>query len=147
MHFLLPPLLFFLMLCLMILADFCFPLAHWPPAPFNWSGLLLGVAGLIIASWHARLFRLRGTNINTFKSPDLLIKEGLFRFTRNPMYLGFLLSLCGAAVILASITPWLFVVCFFIITDRWYIRFEENLMLQKFGDDYRHYQQHVRRWL
>lgn len=147
MHFLLPPLLFCLLLGLMLLADFYFPLAYWLPAPFHWSGLLFIIAGLMIANWHARLFRRLGTNINTFNEPDVLVQAGLFRVTRNPMYLGFLLALCGTALMLSSASPWLFVICFFVITDRWYIVYEETMMLQKFGDEYRLYQQQVGRWL
>jgi protein-S-isoprenylcysteine O-methyltransferase Ste14 len=147
MRFLLPPLLFCLTFGLMLLAGFFFPLAHWLPAPFNWGGALFIIAGLVIASWHARLFSQLGTNIGTFEQPDILVKAGLYRYTRNPMYLGFLIALCGAAVILASASPWFFVICFIVITDRWYIAYEEKMMLQKFGDEYRLYQQQVRRWL
>lgn len=147
MHFLLPPLLFFLLLTLMLLADYYFPLAYWQVIPGQWGGGLLSITGLIIAAWHARLFRQLGTNINTFKGPDLLVTAGLFRVTRNPMYLGFLISLCGIALWLSSISPWVFVVCFFVITDRWYIAYEEKLMHEKFGDSYHRYQQKVRRWL
>lgn len=147
MHFLLPPLLFILLLGLMILADTYFPVLHWPTAPVHWCGPLVIACGLTVAAWHARLFRRLGTNINTFGEPDLLVNTGLFRFTRNPMYLGFLISLAGAALFLASASPWLFVACFFVIADRWYIAYEEEMMLKKFGDQYRQYQQQVRRWL
>lgn len=147
MHFLLPPLLFCLLLSLMLFAGFCFPLVHWPLAPFHWLGLLFVAIGLVIASWHARLFSQLGTNISTFEEPDVLVQAGLFRYTRNPMYLGFLIALCGTAITLSSASPWVFVVCFFVITDRWYIAFEEKMMLQKFGDEYRLYQQQVGRWL
>lgn len=147
MHFLLPPFLFFLLLGLMFVVDFCFPLINWPPAPFHWVGLPLMGIGLLSASWHARLFRQLGTNINTFKEPDVLVRNGLFHVTRNPMYLGFLIALCGTALILSSASPWFFVICFFVITDRWYIVYEEKMMLDKFGDEYRLYQQQVGRWL
>lgn len=105
------------------------------------------VLGLIIAQWHARLFKKLGTNLNTFRAPDILTTEGLFRFSRNPMYLGFLITLAGVWVVLGSATPLLPLLGFTLLTNYWYIPVEERAMLGQFGEDYLRYQSKVRRWL
>jgi protein-S-isoprenylcysteine O-methyltransferase Ste14 len=147
MHRLLPPVLFCFLAMVMLITSYCWPVAIIFSVPYNWAGILLLIAGLGIASWHARLFHRLNTNINTFKLPDKLVTAGLYRYTRNPMYLGFLMGLMGIAWLLGSLSPWVWVVVFFIVTDRWYIGVEENMLLQEFGDEYRQYQQAVRRWL
>lgn len=147
MHRLLPPVLFCLLVIAMLISDYCLPLVELIAAPYNWAGILLVVMGLGVASWHSRLFRRLNTNINTFKTPDKLVTLGLFRYTRNPMYLGFLISLMGVAVLMGSLSSWLWVVAFFVVTDRWYIAVEEIMLLQTFGKDYQQYQQSVRRWI
>lgn len=73
--------------------------------------------------------------------------DGLFRLTRNPMYLGFSVALLGLAVFLGSLVPMLLAVAYVLISDRWYIAFEENRMLARFGEDYRRYARRTRRWL
>ncbi len=147
MHRLLPPVLFCLLVITMLISDYYLPLVELIAAPYNWAGVLLVVMGLGAASWHSRLFRQLNTNINTFKAPDKLVTLGLFRYTRNPMYLGFLISLMGVAVLMGSLSPWLWVVAFFMVTDHWYIAVEETMLLQAFGKDYQQYQQSVRRWI
>ncbi len=127
----------------------------WPgwPAPAGavalawWVGGALVLLGVGIAQWHARLFRRIGTNINTFGEPGRLTTAGLFSYTRNPMYLGMLIGLAGVAVALATLSPWLMVVLFFVLVQRWYIPVEERAMAARFGSQYADYCRDVRRWL
>lgn len=123
------------------------PGLHWPPVPWrSWGGMATVVLGLGIAQWHARLFRRRGTNLHTFREPQQLVTEGLFRHSRNPMYLGFALAAAGLALALGAATPVLVLAAFVLMLDRWYIRFEEQAMLRSFGQAYRDYCRHTRRW-
>lgn len=123
------------------------PGLHWPPVPWrSWGGMATVVLGLGIAQWHARLFRRRGTNLHTFREPQQLVTEGLFRHSRNPMYLGFALAAAGLALALGAATPVLVLAAFVLVLDRWYIRFEEQAMLRSFGQAYRDYCRHTRRW-
>jgi protein-S-isoprenylcysteine O-methyltransferase Ste14 len=107
----------------------------------------LMVAGLGISAWHKRLFHRVGTNIDTFGEPGQFVTDGMFRVTRNPMYLGFVLALLGLSVILGSLTPLVFALSFIVITDRWYIALEEKAMAQKLGEQYTAYKKRVRRWI
>ena len=97
--------------------------------------------------WHARLFRRAGTEIHTFRMPRVLVTDGLFRHSRNPMYLGFLLVLAGLALVLGAAVPLLVVAAFALVVDRWYIRHEERALREAFGDAYDDYCGRVRRWL
>jgi protein-S-isoprenylcysteine O-methyltransferase Ste14 len=147
MQRLLPPVLFCLLIVVMLLSNSYCPVFQLVPSPYHWPGILLLMGGLAIAHWHARLFRQLQTNINTFRAPDKLVQEGLFRYTRNPMYLGFLVSLSGVAWLLGNASAWIWVLVFFAMADRWYIPAEEKLLLQQFGEDYRLYRQRTKRWI
>lgn len=144
---LLPPVVLIMSAGLMVVLHQNVPIAEVVPQPFNWGGLLLVVAGLAGANWHARLFRRLGTNINTFGEPGTLTTEGLFRRTRNPMYLGMVVTLVGLACVLGSLSPFVGPAGFFVLAHFWYIPLEERAMALKFGDAYAAYQHAVPRWL
>jgi protein-S-isoprenylcysteine O-methyltransferase Ste14 len=72
---------------------------------------------------------------------------GLYRFSRNPMYLGMGLMLVGAGVLLGALSPLFGVALFVIVADRWYIAFEEQAMQAHFGPAYAAYQARTRRWI
>ncbi|WP_102794917.1 methyltransferase family protein [Bowmanella denitrificans] len=148
MQRLLPPQVFFLLAFTM--APVCYWLdgPHWLPYPANLAGVPILIAGLAIAIWHKRLFVRQQTNIPTFGEPDKLIQAGLFRYSRNPMYLGMLTGLSGAAILcFAAPAAWLLVGVFFVMLHFWYIPFEEAQMQHKFKHQYEAYCQQTRRWL
>ncbi|WP_426734893.1 methyltransferase family protein [Myxococcus faecalis] len=143
----LPPVVLLASMSLMVLLHRTAPLLElWGP-PSRWLGGALVLGGIVVAQWHARLFKRLGTNINTFEEPGTLTREGLFRFTRNPMYLGFVTSLLGLAIALGSASPFLILAAFVLLTHFWYIRVEEQALLRKFGARYVEYRRAVRRWL
>jgi protein-S-isoprenylcysteine O-methyltransferase Ste14 len=144
---LLPPVVLVMFVGLMLGLHWCAPVAIVIPWPLHWAGGVLIVAGLALANWHARLFRRIGTNINTFDDPGKLTTEGFFGRSRNPMYLGMVVCLVGAAVMLGSLSPWVGPVGFFAIANFWYVPLEERAMARMFGLAYAEYQQRVRRWL
>lgn len=144
---LLPPTLVLILAAGMVATRALLPGPPIAPAPFNGLGLLLLCAGLALAIVGSRLFRRVGTNIRTFDTPDVLVTEGPFRWSRNPMYLGFAALLLGLAVALGTLTPLLLALVFVIAADRWYIPFEEAAMAATFGDAYRAYADRTRRWL
>ncbi|RED48142.1 methyltransferase family protein [Aestuariispira insulae] len=144
---LLPPYLFFLSVLAMLAVHRYLPLWHGEFSPWNHLGWLAILGGLGLAIIGKRLFANRQTNIKTFNDPQTLVTEGPFRLSRNPMYLGFLLALIGIAIVLQGLSPFLVVLAFFLITDFWYIRFEEARMRAIFGDDYENYCLRTRRWI
>jgi protein-S-isoprenylcysteine O-methyltransferase Ste14 len=144
---LLPPLLFLLCLIIMATAHGWLPVTTFIPYPYNLAGIAPLLAGLGIASWGSRKFARVGTNIKTFDEPDKLVTDGLFKYSRNPMYLGFVLALAGAAILLGSLPPFFVSLAFLVVADRWYIAFEETAMARKFGGEYEVYKQKTRRWI
>ena len=92
-------------------------------------------------------FEKNDTQIHTFKKPRRLVTTGLFSRSRNPIYLGFTISLFGVWILLGTVLPLAGCLLFMIIANSFYIPYEERAMAQLFGAEYENYQSRVRRWL
>ena len=89
-----------------------FPLQQWIEYPFNLIGILfLGLGFYMVTNIGKRFNRVK-TEIHTFKKPKKLVSDGLFQYTRNPIYLGFVTALFGIAILLGSVTAFIPVLCF-----------------------------------
>jgi len=115
-----PPVYFLGALALTALLHYILPLAPVIPAPWHFGGLVLVAVGLFLIVAPARTFHSRDTAIKPFEKSSVLVQDGLFAVSRNPMYLGMVIG---------------------------FIRFQEQALGQTFGDDYRAYKARVRRWL
>ncbi|MBT1063153.1 isoprenylcysteine carboxylmethyltransferase family protein [Bowmanella sp. Y26] len=147
MRRLLPPHLFMLLAFAMLPLCYVFEGPHWLSYPVNLIGIPLLIGGLAIAAWHKRLFARQHTNVQTFGQPDKLIQSGLYRYSRNPMYLGMLVSLSGAALLcFSSPIAWVLVGIFFMALQYWYVPFEEKQMVIRFQQQYQAYCRQTRRW-
>lgn len=144
---LLPPFLFVGCLLLALALHAWLPGRHLLPPPYPLVGLVFIALGILLLGAGNRRFVQVRTNIHTFRPPDVLVTDGVFRFTRNPMYLGFLLLLAGSATLLGSLTPWLAPLLFFLAAQTLYIPFEERACAARFGAAYADYRTRVRRWL
>ncbi len=144
---LLPPRLVLILLVAMVALRTLAPGPMIVSYPYNLAGVLVAVLGLGLTFSGAGLFARIGTNIKTFNEPGTLVTDGLFRWTRNPMYLGFVLLLAGTAIALGATTPFAAVALFALVTDRWYIAFEEQALERRFGAEYAAYRQRTRRWV
>ncbi|MDP2573475.1 isoprenylcysteine carboxylmethyltransferase family protein [Vibrio penaeicida] len=145
---LLPPYLFVLTVFAMGAVCWYSNSPHLITMPYSFLGLLFVAFGIALAGRSSALFRKVGTNIMTFDEPGKLVTTGAFKFTRNPMYLGFSISLFGFAVLFgAAISSFLLVVFYVVVSDRWYIAYEEREMIKKFGEEYSLYRNSVRRWI
>lgn len=116
----------------------------WPAAA---SAVLIG--GVAVALAGMLSFRSARTTINPHK-PDRassLVVRGIFRYSRNPMYLGIALVLLAWAVWLARPLLLFGVLAFTLYMNRFQIAPEERAMERIFGEDYREYRRRVRRWL
>ena len=76
-----------------------------------------------------------------------IVTTGVYRYTRNPMYVGLLCQLCAWAVWLSQPLAWVGPPLFVALINRLQIAPEERILAQKFGAEYRDYQARVRRWL
>lgn len=142
----LPPLLFLICLVVALALHLWYPGWIWADAGYRWAGLILLPPGLWLLLSGSSLFARHGTNIHTFRKPDVLVIDGPFRFSRNPMYLGFALVLLSVCITLGSATPLLAWATFVAVAQFWYIPFEERVCEAHFGDAYRRYRARTRRW-
>ncbi len=117
------------------------------PPYWNLLGIIPLAAGMILDLVASRAFRRVNTTVRPFTESSVLVTDGLFRVTRNPMYLGFVLIVTGLAVLIRSLTPWVVVLGFVILLDREYIVVEERMLGEKFGTRWIDYKQRTRRWL
>ncbi len=95
----------------------------------------------------ARQFSKAETNIVPLTRSKALVTDGTFSLTRNPMYVGMTSALAGTAVLLNGYLPWLVILPFVLVIRFRFIRHEEPLMEETFGEDYLAYRSRVRRWL
>lgn len=105
-------------------------------------GLGIGVGGL-------KSFKHAQTTINPLKpeSASNLVSSGIFKYTRNPMYISLTLLLCSWGVYLESAWAWILVPAFILYITRYQIIPEERAMQQLFGEEFEQYKMRVRRWL
>ena len=131
----------------MLLLHVYLPLARYLHAPWSWAGLGPLCLGVGLAATSARSFRKAGTGLIPFDEATALVTSGFFRYTRNPMYLGMVLSLLGTSMLLGSLATLLPVPVFAWVIQRNFILGEERFMAEAFGDEYRAYKRRVRRWV
>ncbi len=146
MRSLLPPTLVAILVAFAVGIGWLVPILRAPPGWWRVLGLAPLAAGLLLAMRSAALFDRRNTNIHTFRDPDHLVIDGAFRWSRNPMYLGFAIVLAGVAVIVGAVSGWIAPLAFVFAAARWYIPYEEQRMTEHFGPDYVAYKQGTRRW-
>ena len=92
------------------------------------------------------VFRQARTGFQLSEGGSRLITTGPFRISRNPMYLGMLIWLIGLAVLLGTLTPFLFPALFFLLANLLIIPLEEKDLEGKAGEEFSEYRRHVRRW-
>jgi protein-S-isoprenylcysteine O-methyltransferase Ste14 len=145
-HRLLPPQLVLLLVVAMV-ATYWIPLPSLFVWPWNLLGLPVLLSGAFVNLTNAVRFGREQTNIVTFEDPTLLLTDGWFARTHNPMYLGFALILTGVAVLVGGLAAWLGPIAFIAVSNWWYIPFEERRLTATFGAAYDSYCVRVRRWL
>ena len=144
---LLPPVYFLGATVLMALLHWLAPLVRWDFAAIRVLGGALLAAGLGLTVVSARLFARRDTAIKPFERSRVLVAEGPYRFTRNPMYTGLIGMLTGLALVLQSLTPFAVPPLFAWLIATRFVRNEERMLEERFGEAYAQYRQRVRRWL
>ena len=126
-----------------------YPLAEILFAPWNKIGFIIIGLALLLDLSSLFLFFKRKTTPNPFvpKNASKLVTSGLYRYTRNPMYLGLAIVLTGWAIYLGSLSPFLLIPIFIVVLTVQQICPEEEILSEKFGQDYIDYKESVRRWL
>lgn len=110
-------------------------------------GIAAGLGGFLIMLWAWWLFRRAETAICPTASSTALVTDGVYRFTRNPMYLGLVGMLLGLAIGVGTLPFYLAAGAFFAVIDQVFIPFEERKMKDTFGGEWLRYRTGTRRWL
>jgi protein-S-isoprenylcysteine O-methyltransferase Ste14 len=109
----------------------------------------LAVVGVSLAVAGIREFRVARTTVNPLQpgQASSMVTSGVYRYTRNPMYLGMLCLLAGWGAWLGRWAPFCVLPVFVLYMNRFQIAAEERALEQRFGAAFREYAGRVRRWL
>lgn len=105
--------------------------------------------GIMIDLVSVGLFAKLKTTVSPFSpnKTDKLVTSGMYQFSRNPMYLGMGFILTGLGLWLGNIASFIMVPIFIWFVTQLQIIPEEEILLEKFGDEYSNYMKRVRRWV
>jgi protein-S-isoprenylcysteine O-methyltransferase Ste14 len=142
-----PPIVAFFFIVLAYLLGRFVPLPFVVPGILQYVGLGLTLVGFLLGIGSFLEFRRARTTLDPHGSSKQVVTTGVYRFTRNPIYLGFLLMVIGLP--LNSGLVWGLVMApFYVMTmNRLVIEREEAYLEKKFKDHYTSYKSRVRRWL
>lgn len=118
-------------------------LGLWGPA----AGAAIALAALAIGLAGVREFHRRGTPTSPFHPSTALVTSGVFRFTRNPMYLGLVLVGLGAAVAFNSAALLGASLVLALLLQAAVIRPEERILSARYGAAFEKYRSETRRWI
>ncbi len=126
-----------------------YPIVHFISSPWNKVGLVMIVLAVSLDLSSLYLFFKKHTTPSPFspKKSTTLVISGLYKYTRNPMYVGLFIILTGYGVWLGSVAPFFLLPVFYWLITVMQIKPEESILEEKFGQDYLDYKSNVRRWL
>ena len=144
-----PPLVMLLLGCI------AWMFARWMPAPWftlpahGWIAGVCVAAGLALNLWPKLEFRHAQTTVNPLdpSASTALVTTGVYRYTRNPMYLGHSVILLGWAWYLQHVAAFVAVGAFVVYVTRFQIVPEERMLAGRFPDRYADFRRRVRRWV
>jgi protein-S-isoprenylcysteine O-methyltransferase Ste14 len=145
-----PPLLFLGAILLGCLLSWLVPIG---PGLFSANARALGAGGgfaligLALFAFSVRQFSRAGTSLIPGEPSTVLLDVGPYRFTRNPIYISFVIFYFGLAIMLTSVWMLILLIPVAIILQRGVVEREETYLQAKFGEAYRKYQARVPRWL
>jgi len=141
-----PPNYFYLTIVFIVICRFLFPSYKFIQAPYNYLGFIIIFLGCLTEIWAWLLFKKYKTP-EDFSESVKLVTEGIFKITRNPMYLGMLLMTIGLSFVLNNYVSFIGSVFLFLIVHFMFIPFEEEKNYKTFGQQYLDYKSKVRKWL
>jgi protein-S-isoprenylcysteine O-methyltransferase Ste14 len=131
-----PPAYFLALLLLSIALGVFLPVVRIVHYPYTYVGIAPIAIGVLLNFWADALFQRNKTPVKPHLKPTALITSGIFRVTRNPMYLGMVLILFGVSVCVGPMMAFVSPVVFFLISERRFIPPEEAAMENLFGETY-----------
>ncbi len=142
-----PPIIYLVGLLLGLLLHYLYPVKVLPAAISVWSGVLLILISVLMVLSAMLAFRRVGTSPDVRKPTTAISTDGVYRWSRNPMYVSLALLYLGIAAWVNSLWILLLLVPVFVVVDQGVIKREERYLEKKFGDEYLRYKSQVRRWV
>lgn len=118
----------------------------WTPVQVMGLVLILGGSAILFRCIWEFMVRGRGT-LAPVDPPRELVVQGLYRYVRNPMYLGVLILLLGEAAFFHSHALLQYTIAWFAVVNLVVVLYEEPSLRRRFGDAYERYSRSVHRWL
>jgi len=113
--------------------------------PIGW---ILIVIGGLLCGWCVLAFALRGLGTPApWDPPRRLVVTGLYRFVRNPMYVGMGIVMIGEAILIGRVEMIYLALFALFAVSLFIVLYEEPTLRSKFGEEYLEYCRHVRRWI
>ena len=142
-----PPFIYAGVLAAGLLANRRFRLPFLPRPLARTIGPLLILGGLAAALLGSRELHRAETNVDPYEPATTVVTGGPYRFTRNPIYVGFTLIYLGISALANALLPVLLLPAVQQLMRRGVIEREERYLERKFGDEYLRYKERVRRWI
>jgi protein-S-isoprenylcysteine O-methyltransferase Ste14 len=142
-----PPTYFNLSWFIMINLHFLYPIIVLYTGLWKLTGVLPIIFGVYINLAADKLMKVYSTTVKPGKESETLIENGVFKFSRNPMYLGMAIILIGIAIILGSLSPFIVIVVFVYLIENFFIKVEESMLEKKFEKKWINYKNNTRRWI
>ena len=130
-----------------IVLNFALPLPIWPSLWIRPIGLAPLIAAIWLFTSARRAFRRHLTALMPWTPSTSLVEEGPYSFSRNPIYLAFIMFYLGLAFLFDSLYVLGMMVVILVLFDRFQIPREERYLQQKFGAEYGNHMSRVRRWV
>jgi len=142
-----PPVWLLLGLIAIFMLNELYPITHFTSLATQVVGGAIIVVGLLLLVLANGLFVRAGTDVIPFRNVTRLVTSGVYRYTRNPMYLGMFAVLLGCAVTVGALSALAVPLLFAAIVEARFIRSEEQMLRDLFPQEYPAYCARVRRWL
>ncbi len=142
-----PPVIFIVALVTGFGIDLIYPLPTMPLGLQLGVGVATVIVGVLLIRSSMACIERAGTTYNPFSASTTLVTGGIYRYTRNPGYLGLAVIQLGLALMYDS--PWILLatIVAVIVINQFVIKLEEEKLSRAFGNEYQNYLTRVRRWV
>ena len=126
-----------------------FPAGEFELRYAGFLAIAIAVPGLAVAIAGIHAFRRQSTTVNPIRPDEAssVVSDSVYRYTRNPMYVGLACCVLAWGVYLRNVPALLCIVIFIVYITRFQIEPEERALQEKFGEEYTSFKSRVRRWL
>lgn len=141
------PIIFVAVLLVGVLLSLAFPVSFLPRVVTLLVGIAFLLLPFVLGFAALRAMRCARTSVNPYRPTTVLLTEGPFRVSRNPMYLGMAIQYVGLALLFNSLWAMVLLPLALLVVHLTVIKREERYLELKFGEEYRAYKAKVRRWI